>query len=168
MDAAARIRAAGLRLTPGRVAVLRAVAAEPHLDAERVAAAARRHIGAMSTQAVYDALRVLTDAGLLRRIEPAGAAALYETRVGDNHHHLVCRVCGRIEDVPCTVGHAPCLTPAQTAGFAVDEAEVTFWGTCPACLPHPQEPPSPVSATPSSDTSPAVWPTQEKTTEESS
>lgn len=133
VDAAARIRAAGLRVTPGRVAVLHAVAAEPHIDAERVAAVARRDIGAMSTQAVYDALRALTDAGLLRRIEPAGAAALYETRVGDNHHHLVCRTCGHIEDVPCAAGAAPCLTPSDAVGFVVDEAEVTFWGTCAAC-----------------------------------
>lgn len=145
MDAAAQIRAAGLRVTPGRVAVLRAVAAEPHLDAERVAAVARGAIGAMSIQAVYDALRALTDAGLLRRIEPAGAAALYETRVGDNHHHLVCRVCGRIEDLACAVGSAPCLTPAETGGFALDEAEVTYWGTCPACRADPPAPEQPVA-----------------------
>ncbi len=132
------------------MAVLRAIEAEPHLDAERVAAVARRDIGALSTQAVYDALRALTDAGLLRRIEPAGAAALYETRVGDNHHHLVCRVCGRIVDVPCAVGSAPCLTPAHAAGFAVDEAEVTYWGRCPACrsdrpAPEPVPPLEPIT-----------------------
>lgn len=141
-EVAARIRAAGLRVTPGRVAVFRAVTVEPHIDADRVAAVARGAIGAMSTQAVYDSLRALTDAGLLRRIEPAGAAALYETRVGDNHHHLVCRSCGRIEDVSCAVGSAPCLTPAAAAGYDLDEAEVTFWGLCPACR---DDRPSPVS-----------------------
>lgn len=147
-DEVTRIRAAGLRATPGRVAVLRAVAATPHIDAERVAAEARRDLGAMSTQAVYDALRALTEAGLLRRIEPAGAAALYETRVGDNHHHLVCRTCGRVEDVPCALGAAPCLTPSESAGFLLDEAEVTFWGLCPACQASPDPPPDSSRADP--------------------
>ncbi|MBK7720996.1 MAG: transcriptional repressor [Austwickia sp.] len=133
-QAAARIRAAGLRVTPGRVAVLRVVDGEPHIDADRVAVRARQSIGALSTQAVYDALRALAEAGLLRRIEPAGAPALYETRVGDNHHHLICRTCGRIEDVRCAAGAAPCLNPDSAWGFSVDEAEVTFWGQCPACL----------------------------------
>lgn len=132
-DARQRLRAAGLRVTGPRAAVLDAVAAQPHSDADQVAAEVRRTLGSVSTQAVYDVLRACVNAGLLRRIEPAGSAALYETRTGDNHHHLVCRSCGMVADVDCAVGHTPCLSPADTQGFRVDEAEVVYWGSCPTC-----------------------------------
>ena len=127
------LRDHGVQVTAQRIAVLQAVAARPHATADVVAEMARGEIGAISKQSVYDALSALVDAGIVRRIEPAGSAARYETRVGDNHHHLVCRGCGGVVDVDCAVGEAPCLTAADTAGFAIDEAEVTFWGTCPAC-----------------------------------
>ena len=128
------LRARGLRVTAPRLAVFRAVAETPgHPDVEDVAARARALIGTLSTQAVYDALGALTAAGLLRRIEPAGSPARFETRVGDNHHHVVCRVCGAAQDVDCLVGGAPCLMPAESGGFVIDEAEVTFWGLCPDC-----------------------------------
>lgn len=120
-------------MTAQRIAVLQAVAARPHATADVVAEMARGEIGAISKQSVYDALSALVDAGIVRRIEPAGSAARYETRVGDNHHHLVCRGCGAVVDVDCAVGAAPCLTAADAAGYAVDEAEVTFWGRCPDC-----------------------------------
>nr|WP_232542015.1 transcriptional repressor [Nocardia bovistercoris] len=122
-----------MRVTAPRVAVLNAVAAHPHSDADRVAAAVRTAIGSVSTQAVYDVLRACVTAGLLRRIEPAGSPALYETRTGDNHHHLVCRGCDAVVDVDCVVGAMPCLDPGDSHGFAVDEAEVVFWGLCPTC-----------------------------------
>jgi Fur family ferric uptake transcriptional regulator len=128
------LRECGLQVTAQRLAVLRAVAGRPHCTAENVAEAVRAEIGSISKQAVYDALRQLTRKGLIRRIHLGGSPALYERRVGDNHHHLICRVCGRAEDVECAVGEAPCLTPASDAGFRVDEAEVVFWGTCPECL----------------------------------
>lgn len=128
------LRARGLRVTAPRLAVFRAVAETPgHPDVETVAARARALIGTLSTQAVYDALHALTAAGLLRRIEPAGSPARFETRVGDNHHHVVCRVCGAAQDVDCVAGGAPCLTPSEARGFVIDEAEVTFWGICPDC-----------------------------------
>lgn len=134
-----RLRAAGLRVTGPRGAVLavldHARTAHEHLTAAQVAHRVRTGAGTVSLQAVYDCLQVLIDAGLARRIEPAGQAALYEGRVGDNHHHLVCRNCGRIEDVDCAVGEVPCLVPSSTGDFVVDEAEVVFWGTCPACPP---------------------------------
>lgn len=134
MDLEQRLRQAGLRITAPRLAVLRALATlTPHQNAEAIAAVARGRLGSLSTQAVYDNLRVLVAAGLVRQIEPAGSAALYELRVGDNHHHLVCRGCGTTHDVDCIVGDAPCLQPAATHGFALDEAEVTFWGLCPRC-----------------------------------
>ncbi len=133
MDVADRLRAAGLRVTASRVATYAAVAAAPHADVEQVATAVRRRLGAVSTQGVYDALRVLTAQGLLRRIEPAGSPARYETRTGDNHHHVVCRTCGATADVDCAVDDTPCLTASQTHGFVIDEAEVTYWGFCPAC-----------------------------------
>ncbi len=133
MDDAVSLRAAGLRVTAARLAILDAVRQGNHLDADRVARAVREQVGHVSTQAVYDSLHALTAAGLLRRIEPAGSPARYETRVGDNHHHLVCRACGEVTDVDCVVGEAPCLTPSQAHGYAVEEAEVVFWGTCPAC-----------------------------------
>ncbi|GAB2651807.1 Fur family transcriptional regulator [Nocardia goodfellowii] len=127
------LRHAGLRVTAPRLAVLRAVADRPHSDAETVAGTVREALGSVSTQAVYDVLRACVNAGILRRIEPAGSSALYETRTGDNHHHLVCRSCGAVVDVDCAVGPAPCLTPVNAHGFVVDEAEVVFWGACPTC-----------------------------------
>ncbi len=127
------LRGHGLQVTPQRLAVLQAVQSQPHCTADVVAETARGEIGAISKQSVYDALAALVDAGIVRRIEPAGSAARYETRVGDNHHHLVCRGCGGVVDVDCVVGAAPCLTAADAAGYSVDEAEVTFWGTCPTC-----------------------------------
>lgn len=133
VDWAERLRAAGLRVTEPRVAVLRAVLNAPHADADAIARSARARLGSLSVQAVYDNLAALSAAGLIRRIEPAGHPARYEARVGDNHHHVVCRRCGRTEDVDCVVGSAPCLDPGHAAGFRVDEAEVTFWGLCPVC-----------------------------------
>jgi Fur family transcriptional regulator, stress-responsive regulator len=128
------LRARGLRVTAPRLAVYRAVADTPgHPDVESIAGWARRALGAVSTQTVYDALHVLTAAGLLRRIEPAGSPARFEARVGDNHHHLVCRVCGATQDVDCVTGDAPCLAPDDASGYLVDEAEVVFWGVCPTC-----------------------------------
>ena len=130
----AAIRQAGLRVTASRLAVLSAVLGEgQHRDAEAIAASARRQIGALSTQAVYDNLHALEGAGLVRRIQPSGHPGRYEARVGDNHHHLVCRRCGATADVDCAVGAAPCLEPSDTGGFAVEEAEVIFWGLCPQC-----------------------------------
>lgn len=128
-----QLRQAGLRVTSPRLAVLVVVGANPHIAAEDVATDVRERLGAVSTQTVYDALRVCTDAGLMRRIAPAGSPARYERRTGDNHHHLVCRRCGRIEDVDCAVGHAPCLTADDDQGFVIDEAEVNYWGICPEC-----------------------------------
>ena len=113
--------------------MLKALAAEPHSTADDIASQVRRELGSVSTQAVYDVLRACMGVGLVRRIEPAGSPALYETRAGDNHHHLVCRVCGRVTDVDCVVGAAPCLKPSDLDGFAVEEAEVVFWGTCIEC-----------------------------------
>lgn len=129
------LRVRGLRVTAPRLAVYRAVAETPgHPDVEIIARRARGLIGTLSTQAVYDAL---TAAGLLRRIEPAGSPARFETRVGDNHHHVVCRGCGAARDLDCVVGAAPCLKPDDVGGFLVDEAEVTFWGICPECQAAP-------------------------------
>lgn len=127
------IRAAGLRVTAPRIAVLRALEAAPHADAETLFGAVQGELPRTSRQAVYGVLSSFAEAGLVRRIEPAGSNARYELRVGDNHHHLVCRDCGRIADVDCVVGHAPCLAPSDTAGFVIDEAEVMFWGRCPDC-----------------------------------
>jgi Fur family transcriptional regulator, stress-responsive regulator len=127
------LRAAGLRVTRPRLAVLDAVHANPHVDTEALIRAARARLGVVSHQAVYDVLHVLTEKGLVRRIQPQGAVARYEARVGDNHHHLVCRSCGRISDVDCAIGEAPCLTPSASQGFVVDEAEVIYWGTCRSC-----------------------------------
>ena len=129
-----RLRDAGLRVTAPRLAVLVAVGGErQHLDAEAVALAARARLGTLSRQAVYDNLHALVAAGLIRCIQPAGGAARYETRAGDNHHHLVCRRCGATADVDCVVGSAPCLEPSSSQGYVIDEAEVTFWGLCPDC-----------------------------------
>jgi Fur family ferric uptake transcriptional regulator len=127
------LRDRGLRVTAQRVAVLRAVSGEPHATADAVAERVRSEIGAISVQAVYDALGVLVDADLVRRIQPSGSAARFEARVGDNHHHVICRRCGRMADVDCAVGSAPCLTAADDLGFEIDEAEVLYWGRCPAC-----------------------------------
>ncbi|MCD2192122.1 transcriptional repressor [Actinomycetospora endophytica] len=128
-----QLREAGLRVTRPRLAVLSAVHDHPHLDTDAIIGLVRADLGAVSHQAVYDVLRALTGAGLLRRIEPTGSAARYEARVGDNHHHVVCRSCGEIADVDCVVGFAPCLTASVDHGFVVDEAEVVFWGSCPRC-----------------------------------
>lgn len=140
-DPQQRLREAGLRVTAPRLAVLEWLAEHPHTTAEAVSAGVRERLGTVSTQAVYDVLNAFTRAGLIRRIEPAGHPARYETRTGDNHHHLVCRACGRTEDTDCVIGAAPCLTPVDPGGFQVDEAEVVFWGWCPNCLPiGPAEP----------------------------
>lgn len=133
-DVERALRSAGLRVTVQRVAVLGAVTAHPHSDTGSIIELARRAVPELSHQAVYDALRVLTGAGVLRCIEPAGTVARYEARTGDNHHHLVCRSCGVIVDVDCATGHAPCLTPADGQGFLVDEAEVVYWGRCLSCV----------------------------------
>ncbi|MBO0900589.1 transcriptional repressor [Cellulomonas sp. zg-ZUI222] len=127
------LREHGLRVTAPRLAVLDALAGRAHLDADAVLQEVRATLPSVSVQAVYDVLHALADAGLLRRIEPAGHPARYERRTGDNHHHVVCRGCGALDDVDCTVGHAPCLIPSSTSGFAVESAEVTFWGLCPTC-----------------------------------
>lgn len=127
------LRAAGLRVTRPRVAVLAAVTAHPHADTGAVLAVVREGLPEVSHQAVYDSLHALTDAGVVRCIQPSGATARYETRVGDNHHHVVCRECGDIADVDCAVGEAACLTASDDHGFTIDEAEVTYWGLCPRC-----------------------------------
>ncbi|GDY32655.1 transcriptional regulator FurA [Gandjariella thermophila] len=127
------LREVALRVTRPRVAVLSAVHDHPHADTESIIGAVRENLGAVSHQAVYDVLRALTAAGLVRRIEPPGSVARYEARVGDNHHHVVCRSCGVIADVDCAVGTTPCLTPSDDHGFVIDEAEVIYWGLCPAC-----------------------------------
>ena len=132
-DPADLLRQQGFKVTAQRLAVLRAMAGRPHLTAEDVVEVVRADIGAISRRAVYDALGVLADMGLLRRIQPAGSAARYEDRVGDNHHHLICRVCGRMVDVDCAVGDTPCLAAADDAGYDIDEAEVIYWGRCPTC-----------------------------------
>jgi len=128
------LRDRGLRVTAQRLAVLRTVSTTPHVTADAVAQTVRGEIGSVSVQAVYDALAILTEKGLLRRIQPAGSPARYENRVGDNHHHLICRVCERMVDVDCAVGDAPCLTAVEDSGFEIDEAEVVYWGRCPDCL----------------------------------
>ena len=129
------LRAADLRITRPRVAVLQAVHEHSHADTDSLIAAVRREMGAVSHQAVYDVLRVLTAARLVRCIQPKGSVARYEARVGDNHHHVVCRSCGAIVDVDCAVGYAPCLTAADGSSYEIDEAEVIFWGRCPDCTP---------------------------------
>lgn len=131
------LRGASLRVTRPRVAVLDAVRGHPHADTEALITASRDRLGAISHQAVYDVLRVLTDAGLVRRIHPPGSVARYEARVGDNHHHVVCRSCGTIADVDCAVGDTPCLTASEDHGFTIDEAEVVYRGLCPACTTAP-------------------------------
>ena len=128
------LRGADLRVTRPRVAVLSAVHDLPHADTDSILVATRERLPDVSHQAVYDVLRALTTAGLVRRLQPPGSVARYEARVGDNHHHVVCRSCGAIVDVDCAVGYAPCLTAADDAGFEIDEAEVVYWGRCPACV----------------------------------
>jgi len=136
-DFEARLRAVSLRVTRPRLAVLAALRDHPHVDTETVIALVRADLPTVSHQAVYDVLRALTEARLIRRIQPAGALARYETRVGDNHHHVVCRSCGAIADVDCAVGHAPCLSASRDHGFVIDEAEVVYWGVCPGCAAEP-------------------------------
>ncbi|MDR7253110.1 Fur family ferric uptake transcriptional regulator [Nocardioides sp. BE266] len=131
------LRGADLRVTRPRLAVLRAVRRHPHADTGSVLAAVRAEEPTVSHQAVYDVLGALTDSGLVRRIQPAGSVARYELRVGDNHHHVVCRSCGAVADVDCAVGHTPCLTASDAGGFVIDEAEVTYWGLCPSCASRP-------------------------------
>jgi len=133
-DAGALLRRHGLQVTAQRLAILRAASARPHGTADDIEKAVRADIGSVSRQAVYDALAAFVDRGVLRRIQPAGSPARYERRVGDNHHHLICRVCNRTVDVDCAVGEAPCLTAADAAGYEIDEAEVIYWGRCPDCL----------------------------------
>ena len=132
-DAAELLRQNGVPITAQRLAVLRAVSDRPHATADAIAAEVRAKIGAISRQAVYDALGMLARKGLIRRIQPAGSPALYEDRVGDNHHHVICRTCGKAADVDCAAGATPCLIAADAAGFQIDEAEVIYWGTCPDC-----------------------------------
>ena len=131
------LRGAALRVTRPRIAVLAAVHDHPHADTDSILGAVRTELGTVSHQAVYDVLRALTDAGLVRRIQPSGSVARYESRVADNHHHVVCRQCGTIADVDCAVGDAPCLTASDDHGFSIDEAEVVYWGLCPSCSTAP-------------------------------
>ena len=145
-DPADLLRQRGIQITAQRLAVFRAVARQPHTTADAVAEVVRREIGAISLQSVYDALSVLVTEGLLRRIQPSGSPARFEDRVNDNHHHLICRACGRMVDVDCAVGSAPCLTADDDNGYEIDEAEVIYWGRCPECVTtsrptsHHQEP----------------------------
>ena len=138
IDAApAQLRRKGLRVTPKRLAVLRAVSQQPHGTTDDIVRLVRTDVGGVSRQAVYDALAALADRGLIRRIQPADSPSRYESRVGDNHHHLICRTCSRMVDVDCAVGAAPCLSAADNAGYEIDEAEVIYWGRCPQCSASP-------------------------------
>jgi Fur family transcriptional regulator, stress-responsive regulator len=139
-DPADLLRQRGIQVTAQRLAVVRAVSGQPHITADGVAEVVRTEIGAISLQSVYDALGVLVAEGLIRRIQPAGSPARFEDRVGDNHHHLICRICGRLVDVDCAVGSAPCLTAADDMGYEIDEAEVAYWGRCPDCLAQARAP----------------------------
>jgi Fur family transcriptional regulator, stress-responsive regulator len=134
VDQAAVLRRHDVQVTAQRLAVLRAVSARPHSTATEIDAAVRAEVGAISVQAVYDALGILSDKGIIRRIQPAGSPARYEDRVGDNHHHLICRTCGRVVDTDCAVGYTPCLTAPDDSGYEIDEAEVIYWGRCPECV----------------------------------
>ncbi len=140
VEPAQLLRVHGVQVTAQRIAVLRAVSRCPHGTADELAEAVRGEIGAISRQAVYDALSMLATKGLIRRIQPAGSSARFEGRVGDNHHHLICRVCSRMVDVDCAVGYTPCLTAADSAGYEIDEAEVVYWGRCPECVVATPEP----------------------------
>ncbi len=146
-DREALLRQHGLQVTAQRLAVLRAVAERPHQTADDIDGAVRTEIGSISRQAVYDALSAFTDTGLIRRIQPAGSPARYENRVGDNHHHLICRSCNRMADVDCAVGYTPCLTAADASGYEIDEAEVIYWGRCPECAAPAAERPNPDTRT---------------------
>ena len=137
---AALLRERGIQVTAQRLAVLRAVAGQPHITADAVAEVVRTEIGAISLQSVYDALGLLVSEGLIRRIQPSGSPARFEDRVGDNHHHLICRSCGRVVDIDCAVGSAPCLTAMDDRGYEIDEAEVAYWGRCPDCLEQSRTP----------------------------
>lgn len=143
LDPAVALRKSGLRVTRQRLAVIAALAEEPHAGADAVSCRVRSAMGPVSTQAVYDVLNALTERGLVRRIQPAGSSARYELRVGDNHHHVVCRRCGSVADIDCAAGDAPCLEPGglnlTSPGFAVDEAEVTYWGLCSTCTGPPDD-----------------------------
>ena len=132
-DLEQQLRSADLRVTRPRIAVLDAVHEHPHADTESITSVVRERLGEVSHQAVYDVLRALTGAGLLRRIQPSGSVARYESRVGDNHHHVVCRTCGSIADVDCAIDDTPCLTATNDHGYVIDEAEVIYWGACPSC-----------------------------------
>ena len=138
LDGERLLRGAALRVTRPRVAVLTAVYEHPHADTDSIITVVREDLGEVSHQAVYDVLRALTAAGLVRRIQPSGSVARYESRVGDNHHHVVCRSCGSLADVDCAVGTTPCLTASDDHGFAIDEAEVTYWGLCLDCSTAPR------------------------------
>ena len=144
-DPAELLRQRGIQVTAQRLAVFRAVSAQPHVTADAVAEAVRTEIGAISLQSVYDALGLLVAEGLIRRIQPSGSPARFEDRIGDNHHHLICRICGRVVDVDCAVGSAPCLTAVEDKGYQIDEAEVAYWGRCPDCqaqAPSSSDPPT--------------------------
>ena len=133
-ESADMLRERGIQVTAQRLAVLRAVSREPHITADAVAEAVRTEIGAISLQSVYDALSLLVAEGIIRRIQPAGSPARFEDRVGDNHHHLICRTCGRVVDVDCAIGLAPCLAASDDGGYEIEEAEVAYWGRCPDCV----------------------------------
>jgi Fur family ferric uptake transcriptional regulator len=139
ISAVQSLRQHGIQATAQRVAVLHAVGVRPHVSADEVVEAAQAEIGTISRQAVYDALSVLVEKGLIRRIQPVGSPARYEDRVDDNHHHLICRICGRVVDVDCAVGEAPCLTAEDDQGYEIDEAEVAYWGRCPECIAQGRE-----------------------------
>jgi Fur family transcriptional regulator, stress-responsive regulator len=139
-DPADLLRQRGIQITAQRLAVFRAVSSQPHITADGVADVVRAEIGAISLQSVYDALGVLLGEGLIRRIQPAGSPARFEDRVGDNHHHLICRICGRLVDVDCATGSAPCLTASDDRGYEIDEAEVAYWGRCPDCQAQARRP----------------------------
>jgi Fur family ferric uptake transcriptional regulator len=139
-DPATLLRERGIQVTAQRLAVLRAIGGQPHITADGVAEAVRAEIGAISLQSVYDAVGLLVAEGLIRRIQPAGSPARFEDRVGDNHHHLICRICGRVVDVDCAVGSAPCLVAANDGGYQIDEAEIAYWGRCPECLAQARAP----------------------------
>lgn len=134
-----QLRDVALRVTAPRVAVLIEVLANPHTDVDALTAKVRSRLGSVSTQTVYDVLHALTEAELIRRIEPAGSPALFEARVGDNHHHVVCRRCSKVADIDCAIGSAPCLESSTNNGYEIDEAEVTYWGICPTCQQSPQQ-----------------------------
>ena len=147
-DPADSLRRRGIQVTAQRLAVLRAVTGQPHVTADAVGEIVRADIGAISLQSVYDALSVLVAGDLVRRIQPAGSPARFEARVGDNHHHVICRICGRTEDVDCAAGSAPCLTAVDNMGYQIDEAEVIYWGRCPECESQTRN----VTPLPSTDT----------------